>query len=67
MVGQASAENSLSPDKAHQDRLSLPAADDPVVIEIANMIADWEQSDELTTDFARRVVATVRARTSEFQ
>lgn len=43
------------------------AVPDAIVAEVARMLSEWEGSDELTTAFARRVVATVSRLNLEFR
>lgn len=38
---------------------AVEGAPDAIVAEVASMLSEWEDSGELTTAFARRVVATV--------
>lgn len=44
-------------DSVEKTRQSGP--DDDLVREVARMVAEWEDSDELTTEFARRVIQKV--------
>lgn len=43
------------------DEAGAPGGD-PIVREVARMVAEWETSDEQPTEFAERIVAYVRSR-----
>ena len=48
-----------SPIKGRQTGAGIEITPDAIVAEVARMLSEWEDSGELTTAFARRVVATV--------
>jgi hypothetical protein len=40
--------------------MSAPKKDDALIAEVARMVADWEASNELATEFAERLVRCLR-------